>query len=45
MVATIMEYDPYLGRVLTGRVEQGRARLNMPVKVLHADGPRARPAG
>jgi GTP-binding protein len=38
MVATIMEYDPYLGRVLTGRVEQGRARINMPVKVLHADG-------
>ena len=38
MVATIMEYDPYLGRVLTGRVEQGRARLNMPLKVLHADG-------
>ena len=24
----------YLGRVLTGRLEQGRARLNMPVKVL-----------
>src|SRR6201997_2815137 len=23
---------------MTGRVEQGRARLNMPVKVLHADG-------
>src|ERR1700760_4660862 len=38
MVATIMEYDPYLGRVLTGRVEQGRAKLNMPVRVLHADG-------
>jgi GTP-binding protein len=38
MVATIMEYDPYLGRVLTGRVEQGGARLNMPLKVLHADG-------
>src|SRR3954451_13762661 len=38
MVATIMEYDPYLGRVLTGRVEQGRARLNMPLKVLHVDG-------
>jgi GTP-binding protein len=37
MVATILEYDPYLGRVLTGRVEQGRARLNMPVKVLHAN--------
>jgi GTP-binding protein len=38
MVATILDYDNYLGRVLTGRVEQGRARLNMPVKVLHAGG-------
>ena len=38
MVATILEYDNFLGRVLTGRIEQGRARLNMPVKVLHADG-------
>jgi len=34
MVASILEYDNYLGRVLTGRVEQGRARLNMAVKVL-----------
>ena len=38
MVATILEYDNFLGRVLTGRIEQGRARLNMPVKVLHASG-------
>jgi len=38
MVATILDYDNYLGRVLTGRVEQGRARINMPVKVLHANG-------
>src|SRR5579875_1312139 len=38
MVASILEYDNFLGRALTGRVEQGRARLNMPVKVLHADG-------
>src|SRR5487761_2351102 len=38
MVASILEYDSYLGRVLTGRVEQGRARLNMPLKVLHPDG-------
>ena len=38
MVASILDYDPYLGRVLTGRVEQGRARLNMPVRVLRADG-------
>ncbi|MDQ2804181.1 MAG: translational GTPase TypA [Pseudomonadota bacterium] len=38
MVATILDYDNFLGRVLTGRVEQGRARLNMPLKVLHANG-------
>ncbi|MCQ9154675.1 translational GTPase TypA [Acidomonas methanolica] len=38
MVATILESDNFLGRILTGRVEQGRARLNMPVRVLRADG-------
>ena len=38
MVASILDYDNFLGRVLTGRVEQGRARLNMPVKVLRPDG-------
>jgi len=38
MVATILEADTFLGRVLTGRVEQGRATLNMPVKVLDLDG-------
>jgi GTP-binding protein len=38
MVASILEYDNFLGRVLTGRIEQGRARLNMPVKVLTVDG-------
>jgi GTP-binding protein len=38
MVASILEYDNFLGRVLTGRVEQGRARLNMAVKVLGPDG-------
>src|ERR1700677_5119929 len=38
MVASILEYDNYLGRVLTGRVEQGRARMNMAVKVLGQDG-------
>jgi GTP-binding protein len=38
MVASILEYDNYLGRVLTGRIEQGRARLNMQVKVLRQDG-------
>ena len=38
MTASILDYDNYLGRVLTGRVEQGRARLNMPVRVLRGDG-------
>jgi GTP-binding protein len=38
MVATILEYDNFLGRVLTGRIEQGRARLNMPVRALTEDG-------
>jgi GTP-binding protein len=38
MVASILEYDNFLGRVLTGRVEQGRVKLNMPVKVMRADG-------
>jgi GTP-binding protein len=38
MVASILEYDNFLGRVLTGRIEQGSARINMPVKVLRADG-------
>jgi GTP-binding protein len=38
MVASILEADTFLGRILTGRVEQGTARLNMPVKVLRQDG-------
>ena len=38
MLATTLEYDPYLGRVLTGRIHQGRARVNMPLKALSGDG-------
>jgi GTP-binding protein len=38
MVASILEYDNFLGRVLTGRVEQGTGRVNMPVKVMRRDG-------
>jgi GTP-binding protein len=38
MNAAILEYDNFLGRILTGRIEQGVARVNMPVKVLRADG-------
>ena len=38
MNAAILEYDNFLGRILTGRVEQGVARVNMNVKVLRPDG-------
>ncbi len=38
MVASILEYDNFLGRVLTGRIEQGSAKVNMQVKVLRGDG-------
>jgi GTP-binding protein len=38
MLATTLEYDPYLGRVLTGLISQGTARINMEVKSLSRDG-------
>ena len=38
MLATTLEADPYLGRVLTGRIQTGVAKLNMAVKGLSHDG-------
>ncbi|TAN46271.1 MAG: translational GTPase TypA [Rhodospirillales bacterium] len=38
MLVTLLEYDPYLGRVLTGRIETGRVKANMPIKALTPDG-------
>ena len=38
MLATILEADPYLGRILTGKVYSGRAKVNSPVKVLDLEG-------
>src|SRR5258707_3379024 len=38
MLATTLEADPYLGRVLTGRIASGVARLNMPVRSVNRDG-------
>jgi GTP-binding protein len=38
MLATTLDYDPYLGRVLTGLIHSGVARINMPVKSLSRDG-------
>ncbi|MBF0325318.1 translational GTPase TypA [Magnetospirillum moscoviense] len=38
MLATTLEADPYLGRILTGRIETGILKLNMPVKGINRDG-------
>ena len=38
MLASILEYDAHLGRVLTGRIAKGAAEVNMPVTVLDSGG-------
>ncbi|MES2608473.1 MAG: translational GTPase TypA [Pseudomonadota bacterium] len=38
MLVTTREYDPYLGRVLTGRIHSGVAKLNSSIKVLSHEG-------
>ncbi|MTJ80359.1 MAG: translational GTPase TypA [Telmatospirillum sp.] len=38
MLATTLEADPYLGRVLTGRIHSGSVKLNQSVKSLSRDG-------
>jgi len=38
MLASILEYNPYLGRLLTGRILAGTARPNMPIKALDREG-------
>ena len=38
MLATTLESDPYLGRILTGRIESGIAKVNMPLKVMNREG-------
>ncbi len=38
MLASILEYDAHLGRVLTGRIARGAAEVNMPVTVLDSGG-------
>ena len=38
MIGTILESDPYLGRIVTGRVASGGVRTNQAVKVLDRDG-------
>ncbi|MBM3556016.1 MAG: translational GTPase TypA [Alphaproteobacteria bacterium] len=38
MLATTLEYDNFLGRILTGRIQSGVVKPNMPVKALSRDG-------
>jgi GTP-binding protein len=38
MLVTTLEYDPYVGRVLTGRIHAGQARVNMSVKSVSPTG-------
>ncbi|HET7912232.1 MAG TPA: translational GTPase TypA, partial [Pseudolabrys sp.] len=38
MLGTILEANPYLGRIVTGRITSGTARPNQSVKVLDRDG-------
>ncbi|MGX5735439.1 translational GTPase TypA [Bosea thiooxidans] len=38
MIGTLLEANPYLGRIITGRVTSGTARPNQTIKVLSGDG-------
>jgi GTP-binding protein len=38
MLATTLEADPYLGRVLTGRIRAGSIKPNQPIKAISRDG-------
>jgi GTP-binding protein len=38
MLGTILESNPYLGRIITGRISSGSVKPNQPVKVLDRNG-------
>ncbi len=38
MIGTILEANPYLGRIITGRISSGAIKPNQQIKVLSADG-------
>lgn len=38
MLATLLDRDNFMGRVLTGRIETGKIKVNDPIKVLDQDG-------
>ncbi|PWV98268.1 GTP-binding protein TypA/BipA [Hoeflea marina] len=38
MIGTLLEANPFLGRIITGRIESGSIKSNQPVKVLDQSG-------
>ena len=38
MLATLLDRDNFMGRVLTGRIESGRLEMNMPIKAIDGEG-------
>jgi GTP-binding protein len=38
MIVTLLDRDPFLGRILTGRIESGRLDVNMPIRAIDVDG-------
>lgn len=38
MLATLLDRDPFLGRVLTGRIESGTVKMGMTIKAMKPDG-------
>lgn len=38
MLATLLDRDNFMGRVLTGRIQAGKVKLNDPIKVLNQSG-------
>src|ERR671916_1560661 len=38
MLATLLDRDNFVGRVLTGRIASGRLTINMPIRAIDADG-------
>src|SRR5688572_63240 len=38
MLATLLDRDPFLGRILTGRIESGRLEVGTPIRAIDVDG-------
>ena len=38
MLATLLDRDNFLGRILTGRIDSGKLTINMPIKALDVNG-------